>query len=106
MIYHDRITLKLGGGRDDDGRPLPTRDAVYRAEVWPLSAEDYMSYGQPGTSVLYRAVLPPLRAGDTINTSTQADWNGLQYQVVGPPMVNTVNGRVRHVELLLKRATF
>lgn len=106
MIFHDRIALMLGGGEDDDGNPLPTVAVPYRADVWPISAEDRQAFGQTAAAAVYRVVMPPLRAGHKIGTATKVQWKGLEYDVLGPPMQNAVNGRVRHLELLLKRATF
>jgi hypothetical protein len=106
MIYHDTISLMLGGGEDDDGNPLPTVAVPYRADVWPISAEDRQAFGQTAASAAYRVAMPPLRTGHKVTTATKVQWNDLEYDVLGPPMVNTVNGRARHIELLLKRSTF
>ncbi|KXO99668.1 Uncharacterised protein (plasmid) [Tsukamurella tyrosinosolvens] len=105
MIFHDTIDLMLGGGEDDDGNPLPTVAVPYRADVWPISAEDRQAFGQTTAVAAYRVVMPPLRAGHKVTTATKIQWDGLEYDVLGPPMVNKVNGRVRHLELLLKRGT-
>ena len=106
MIYRDRVTLKLGGGTDPYGSPLPTRDAAYRAEVWPLTAEEQQGYQQAANVTNYRVALPKLRAGDEITSATKVVWRGLTYDTVGAPMPNTVAGRLHHTELLIKRGTY
>lgn len=102
----ETVTLKLGGGTDPKtNNPLPTRDAVYRAAVWPGSTAESYETSRTPSSVSYRIALPALRAGDDVTASTKIVWRGKTYNVIGPAMVNTINTGVNHLEILMTRTT-
>lgn len=102
MILRESVTLKLGGGMDGNGDPLPYVNHPIRAEFAPLTAEEAYSLDRTPSSVSYRIIF---RWPDVVGSGTAVVWRGKQYEFVGPSMQHTANGRLHHQEAIISRAT-
>jgi len=102
VLLREKAILRTGGGRDSSGQPLPYVDVPTRAEFAPLSAEESLALGRNASSVSYRMVF---RYPDVLPAAAAVSWRGRQYNLVGPSMMYTVNGRVHHQEAIVTRAT-
>lgn len=94
MILREHLTLMVAG------------QAVHTyGEVMPLRTDESYEAGRTPSSVNYRVILPPLNPAETPHSSDTVIWYGSDYDIVGPAMKHTANGKLHHLELLITRAT-
>lgn len=102
MILREPVTLKIGGGLDGNGNPIPVVDVPSYAELTPLTPEESFSAGRSPSSVSYRMVFVH---PDVLKAATKVDWRGKTYDLVGPSMQCTANGELHHQECVVSRTT-
>lgn len=101
---HDRVELVKPGGTNRYGDPLPpTSLGLFPASVQPLSTDEKQVYGQSVTEDRVKVLLPAL--GLTIQTDWQIKIDGKTWHLHGNAETHRLNGRVHHLELVVKRST-
>ncbi|WP_338892543.1 hypothetical protein [Rhodococcus sovatensis] len=101
LLLRDTVTLKIGGGMDENDDPIPAQNLPVRAEVIPISGDEQAARGRMMTSVEYRLLVADKR----IETVTQATWRGLVYTFQGKVMAYRIGGRVHHYEVVMRTGT-
>lgn len=101
LLLKDTVTLKIGGGRDENDDPIPAQNIPVRAEVIPISGDEQALRGRMTTSVEYRVVVTDKRA----ELATQVVWRGVTYTAQGKWMVYRVGGRTHHLEVVIRVGT-
>lgn len=106
MILHDRITVTTttpptgedaygsptGGGVVETG-PIP-------AEIEPVNSDETLNASSDAVVTTYRLTL---RGDVALDTTAVVTWRGQQYSVHGDVQPHVVNGRVHHLETLIRR---
>ena len=99
LLLRDTVSLRIGGGYDEDGDPLPVQNVPIRAEVVPVSGETQALRGRDPTLTTYRLVVTDPR----IEQVTKVVWRTQTYTLEGTPMPYKVNGRTHHYEVVMSR---
>lgn len=89
-------------GVEYPGTPNGTEMFSARAAIWPLSSTEAAERGRDPSSVSYRAIIA---WPDVLPASTDVEWRGQRYRMVGPSMQHTKNGVLHHQEIIITRAT-
>ncbi|MBD0862729.1 hypothetical protein IA539_16170 [Gordonia sp. zg691] len=97
LVLRDSITVKIGGGRDENNDPIPATDVPIRASVIPISGDQQTQRGRSSTLTTYRLVVTDPR----IEQVTTVIWRAKTYTLEGLPMPYRVGGRHHHYEVLM-----
>ena len=97
LLLRDSVTLKIGGGRDENDDPIPATNVPIRAAVIPISGDTQAMRGRSTTLTTYRLVV----ADPRIEQVTTVLWRGKTYTLEGLPMPYRVGGRHHHYEGLM-----
>lgn len=106
MILHDRITVTTKGQAIDEdvlGNPVYGPDVVsdpITAEIEPINSDETLNASSDIVVTTYRLTL---RGNAVIDTDSVITWRGHQYSVQGDVQPHVVNGRVHHLETLIRR---
>lgn len=96
LMLRDKVTLRIGGGRDENDDPIPATNVVIAAEVTPISGEEQAQRGRMSTSVECRFVVTDPRAWGT----TSVTYRGDEYTCQGKWQRFVVGGRLHHLEVV------
>ena len=97
LLLRDTVTLKIGGGRDENDDPIPARDVPIRASVVPISGQEQAERGRSTTLTTYRLIVTDAR----IESVTTVVWRTKTYTLEGLPMPYRVGGRTHHFEVTM-----
>lgn len=106
MIFHDRVRVlrRVLVGYDAHGNPrYQDQEHPYRAEVRPLSTKDSSDPASSTVITRFRVFLPASASG-LVGTDALT-WRGASYEIEGTVEPHTINGRLHHYEVLVKRAS-
>lgn len=98
MRFLDKVTIVVGGGRDDRGNPLPEfRYGPYRATMSPVkSSESLATTGNVLTS-FYRLLIDK-RAAEHLTSTGSVEWRGRRWSVEGAVEEQIIpGGRLHHL---------
>lgn len=102
MIFHDRIVIVTGGGRDAQGNPLPTKDeGPFPAQVNPLRSSESVKVGSAPLTLYYRLIIGSY-GGTLLKPTSRVKWEGRDMTVQGDVEPWKVNGRLNHYEATLR----
>lgn len=101
LLLRDSITVKIGGGRDENDDPIPHQTLTMRAEVLPVSGEEQAQRGRMATSVECRFLVTDPRAEGTLTLV----WRGETYTCQGKWQVYRIGGRTHHLEVIARFGT-
>ncbi|MDF3283363.1 hypothetical protein [Gordonia sp. N1V] len=101
LLLRDSITVKVGGGTNSDGDPIPQQTIAMRAEAVPISGDEQALRGRMATSVEYRFLVTDKRAEGT----TTLVYRGQTFTCQGKWMVYRIGGRVHHLEVVARFGT-
>lgn len=106
MILHDKVTVVRRvdtGERDPWGNQIfEDVEAVFRAQVQPLDTrENPTPSGSEVAVTRYRVFLAP-SAGD-ISATDAITWRGHDYEVEGHLEQHVAQGRLHHLEAIMRR---
>ncbi|MDH3025314.1 hypothetical protein QEN35_13050 [Gordonia alkanivorans] len=97
LTLRDSVTLKIGGGWDENNDPLPAQTVAVRATVIPISGDTQAMRGRSATLTTYRLVVADRR----IEQVSTVIWRAKTYTLEGLPMPYRVGGRHHHYEVLM-----
>lgn len=102
MIFHDRVMIEVGGGRDDRGNPLPsTTVGPFPAQVNPIRSSESIENGFNPMTSFYRLVIGKT-AGKQLTYTSKVTWHGRVFEVQGDVEPWRINNRLHHFEATLK----
>jgi hypothetical protein len=101
LLLRDTVTIKTGGGTDENGDPIPATNVVMRAEVIPISGDEQALRGRMTSSVEYRFIVTDKRAEGT----TSLTYRGNPFTCQGKWMTYRVGGRIHHLEVVARFGT-
>lgn len=102
MMYHDKVIVVTGGGKDAFGNPIPTVDnGPFRAKVNPLRSSESVSNGTAPLSLYYRLIIGPT-PGSLLTPTGKIKWRNRTLSVQGDVEPWMVNGRLHHYEATLR----
>ncbi|HQV19578.1 hypothetical protein RND64_12335 [Gordonia sp. w5E2] len=78
----DSVTLKIGGGRDENDDPIPVQNIPIRASVTPISGDQQAQRGRSTTLTTYRLTVTDPR----IEQVTTVIWRAQTYTLEGRAM--------------------
>ena len=93
LLLRDTVTLRIGGGRDENDDPIPAQDVP----IIPISGTEQAQRGRSTTLTTYRLVVTDAR----IEQVTTVIWRTKTYTLEGLPMPYRVGGRHHHYEVLM-----
>lgn len=101
MIYHDRVVVRLDGGSDSNGDPLPSPGDTgpHPAEVQPVSTTEAFEFASNVVVTTYRVFLGPRVA---VSARDKIVWRGKVCDVQGDVEPHIVRGRLHHQELVVR----
>lgn len=82
LLLRDTVTLKIGGGRDENDDPIPAQNVPIRASVIPISGTEQAQRGRSTTLTTYRLTVTDPR----IEQVTTVIWRTQTYTLEGRAM--------------------
>lgn len=101
LLLRDTISVKVGGGYDEDGDPIPQQTVTMRAEVIPVSGDEQALRGRMTTSIECRFIVTDPRAEGTLTLT----YRGNTYTCQGKWQVYRIRGRTHHLEVIARFGT-
>ncbi|GAC50207.1 hypothetical protein GOACH_22_00040 [Gordonia aichiensis NBRC 108223] len=97
LLLRDMVTLRIGGGRDENDDPIPAQDVPIRASVIPISGQEQAQRGRSTTLTTYRLVVTDAR----IEQVTTVGWRTKTWTLEGLPMPYRVGRATHHYEVMM-----
>ena len=101
LLLRDAVTLRIGGGYDENMDPLPVQNLAIRAEMVPVSGDQQSARGRSMSLTTYRLVVSDPR----IEQVTKVSWRGKDWTLEGQPMPYRIRGKTHHYEVLVSLGT-
>ena len=79
LLLRDAVTLRIGGGYDENMDPLPVQNLAIRAEMVPVSGDQQSARGRSMSLTTYRLVVSDPR----IEQVTKVSWRGKDWTLEG-----------------------
>lgn len=97
LLLRDTVTVKIGGGRDENDDPIPAQNIPIRASVIPISGQEQAQRGRSTTLTTYRLVVTDAR----IEQVTTVIWRTQIYTLEGRAMPYRVGNTPHHYEVMM-----
>ncbi|WP_457540313.1 hypothetical protein [Williamsia sp. R60] len=94
-MLRDTVTLKVGGGYDENGSPIPTTNVNIRAEIAPVSGDVQFQRARDTKTTTFRLIC----RDDRIGSVSTVVWRTVTYTLEGKAMPYRIGGRTHHWEV-------
>lgn len=103
MRFLDKVTVMVGGGRDEWGNPVPeTESAPFPATMSPIKSDLSLPFRGDVIASHYRLLVHKKAAG-SIKPKSTIKWHGRRWTVQGDVEEQVIpGGRVHHLAATVK----
>lgn len=103
MRFLDKVTIVVGGGRDDRGDPIPEfKYGPYRATMTPVKSSESLAETGNALSSFYRLLIDKT-AAEHIASNGSIEWRGRRWAIQGDVEQQIIpGGRLHHLAATVK----